>query len=89
MANVLISGITLIATYYTLFLILYGLNIYWNLYLPTFVYDSLDSVCRPFVSLFKNVRIGRYSLALLASIGIVFFVNLLIVSLIHLIFLTR
>ena len=86
MANVLISGITLIATYYTL---LYGLNIYWNLYLPTFVEDSLDSVCRPFVSLFKNVRIGRYSLALLVSIGIVFFVNLLIVSLIHLIFLTR
>ena len=86
MANELISGITLIATYYTLFLILYGLNIYWNLYLPTFVEDFLDTVCRPFVSLFKNVRIGNYSLALLTSIVVVFFVNLLIVSLIRLIF---
>lgn len=86
MANVLISGITLIASYYILFLILFGLNIYWNLYLPMFVEDFLYSVCRPFVSLFKNVRIGRYSLALLTSIGVVFFVNLLIVSLIYLIF---
>ena len=86
MANVLISGITLIATYYTLFLILYGLNIYWNLYLPTFVENFLDKVCRPFVSLFKNVRIGNYSLALLTSIVVVFFGNLLIVSLIRLIF---
>ena len=68
MANEFISGITLIATYYTLFLILYGLNIYWNLYLPTFVEDFLDKVCRPFVSLFKNVRIGNYSLALVTSI---------------------
>ena len=86
MANEFISGITLIATYYTLFLILYGLNIYWNLYLPTFVEDFLDKVCRPFVSLFKNVRIGNYSLALLTSIVVVFLGNLLIVSLIRLIF---
>ena len=86
MANELISCITLIASYYTLFLILYGLNIYWNLYLPTLVEDFLDKVCRPFVSLFKNVRIGNYSLALLTSIVVVFFGNLLIVSLIRLIF---
>ena len=86
MANEFISGITLIATYYTLFLILYGLNIYWNLYLPTFVEDFLDKVCRPFVSLFKNVRIGNYSLALVTAMVAVFFINLVFVSFIRLIF---
>ena len=86
MANEFISGITLIATYYTLFLILYGLNIYWNLYLPTFVEDFLDKVCRPFVSLFKNVRIGNYSLALVTAMVVVFFINLVFVSFIRLIF---
>ena len=68
MANEFISGITLIATYYTLFLILYGLNIYWRLYLPMFLADLLDACCRPYVSLFKNVRFGKYSLALVTSI---------------------
>ena len=86
MANEFISGITLIATYYTVFLILYGLNIYWNLYLPTFVEDFLDKVCRPFVSLFKNVRIGNYSLALVTAMVVVFFINLVFVSFIRLIF---
>ena len=86
MANEFISGITLIATYYTLFLILYGLNIYWNLYLPMFIEELLDKVCRPFVSLFKDVRIGNYSLALVTAMVVVFFINLVFVSFIRLIF---
>ena len=86
MASVLIEWSTFIATVFTLFLIVYGLNIYWNLYLPMFIEELLDKVCRPFVSLFKDVRIGNYSLALLTSIVVVFFGNLLIVSLIRLIF---
>ena len=82
----IIRLVTTVAGIYQFMLILYGLNIYWNLYLPMFLADLLDACCRPYVSLFKNVRFGRYSLALLTSIGIIFFVNLLIVSLIHLIF---
>ena len=86
MASLLIEWSTYIASVYTLFLIAYGLNIYWNLYLPMFIEELLDKACRPFVSLFKDVRIGNYSLALLTSIVVVFFGNLLIVSLIRLIF---
>ena len=57
-----------VAGIYQFMLILYGLNIYWNLYLPMFLADLLDACCRPYVSLFKNVRFGKYSLALVTSI---------------------
>ena len=64
----IIRLITTVAGIYQFMLILYGLNIYWNLYLPMFLADLLDACCRPYVSLFKNVRFGKYSLALVTSI---------------------
>lgn len=64
----IIRLITTVAGIYQFMLILYGLNIYWRLYLPMFIADLLDTCCRPYVSLFKNVRFGRYSLALVTSI---------------------
>ena len=33
-----------------------------------FLADLLDACCRPYVSLFKDVRFGKYSLALVTSI---------------------
>ena len=57
-----------VAGIYQFMLVLYGLNIYWRLYLPMFITDLLDACCRPYVSLFKDVRFGRYSLALVTSI---------------------
>ena len=86
MASLLIEWSTYIASVYTLFLIAYGLNIYWNLYLPMFIEELLDKACRPFVSLFKGVRIGNYSLALVTAMVVVFFINLVFVSFIRLIF---
>jgi colicin V production protein len=86
MASLLIEWSTYIASVYTLFLIVYGLNIYWNMYLPMFIEELLDKVCRPFVSLFKDVRIGNYSLALVTAMVVVFFINLVFVSFIRLIF---
>ena len=64
----IIRLITTVAGVYQFMLILYGLNIYWRLYLPMFLADLLDACCRPYVSLFKNVRFGKYSLALVTSI---------------------
>ena len=64
----IIRLITTVAGIYQFMLILYGLNIYWRLYLPMFFVDLLDACCRPYVSLFKNVRFGKYSLALVTSI---------------------
>ena len=64
----IIRLITTVAGIYQFMLILYGLNIYWRLYLPMFIADLLDACCRPYVSLFKDVRVGKYSLALLTSI---------------------
>ena len=64
----IIRLITTVAGVYQFMLILYGLNIYWHLYLPMFLADLLDACCRPYVSLFKNVRFGKYSLALVTSI---------------------
>ena len=64
----IIRLITTVAGIYQFMLILYGLNIYWRLYLPMFLADLLDACCRPYVSLFKNVRFGKYSLALVTSI---------------------
>ena len=64
----IIRLITTVAVIYQFMLILYGLNIYWHLYLPMFLADLLDACCRPYVSLFKNVRFGKYSLALVTSI---------------------
>ena len=64
----IIRVITTVAGVYQFMLILYGLNIYWHLYLPMFLADLLDACCRPYVSLFKNVRFGKYSLALVTSI---------------------
>lgn len=64
----IIRLITTVAGIYQFMLILYGLNIYWRLYLPMFIADLLDACCRPYVSLFKDVRFGKYSLALLTSI---------------------
>lgn len=64
----IIRLITTVAGIYQFMLILYGLNIYWRLYLPMFLADLLDACCRPYVSLFKDVRFGRYSLALVTSI---------------------
>ena len=64
----IIRLITTVAGIYQFMLILYGLNIYWRLYLPMFLADLLDACCRPYVSLFKDVRFGRYSLALVSSI---------------------
>ena len=64
----IIRLITTVAGIYQFMLILYGLNIYWRLYLPMFIADLLDACCRPYVSLFKDVRFGRYSLALVSSI---------------------
>ena len=64
----IIRVITTVAGVYQFMLILYGLNIYWHLYLPMFLADLLDACCRPYVSLFKDVRFGRYSLALVSSI---------------------
>lgn len=64
----IIRLLTTVAVIYQVMLILYGLNIYWRLYLPMFLADLLDACCRPYVSLFKNVRFGRYSLALVTSI---------------------
>jgi len=64
----IIRLITTVAGIYQFMLILYGLNIYWRLYLPMFIADLLDACCRPYVSLFKNVRFGKYSLALITSI---------------------
>ena len=64
----IIRLITTVAGIYQIMLILYGLNIYWRLYLPMFIADLLDACCRPYVSLFKNVRFGKYSLALVTSI---------------------
>ena len=68
MALEIIRLVTTVAGVYQFMLILYGLNIYWRLYLPMFLADLLDACCRPYVSLFKNVRFGRYSLALVTSI---------------------
>ena len=68
----IIRLVTTVAGIYQFMLILYGLNIYWNLYLPMFLADLLDACCRPFVSLFKNVRFGRYSLALVTSILVIY-----------------
>ena len=64
----IIRLITTVAGIYQFMLILYGLNIYWRLYLPMFIADLLDACCRPYVSLFKDVRFGKYSLALITSI---------------------
>ena len=64
----MISVIVTVASIYQIMLVLYGLNIYWRLYLPMFVEDSLDACCRPYVSLLKDVRFGKYSLALVTSI---------------------
>ena len=68
MALEIIRLVTTVAGVYQFMLILYGLNIYWRLYLPMFIADLLDACCRPYVSLFKDVRFGRYSLALVTSI---------------------
>ena len=68
----IIRLITTVAGIYQFMLILYGLNIYWNLYLAMFLADLLDACCRPYVSLFKNVRFGRYSLALVTSILVIY-----------------
>ena len=68
----IIRLITTVAGIYQFMLILYGLNLYWNLYLPMFLADLLDACCRPYVSLFKNVRFGRYSLALVTSILVIY-----------------
>ena len=68
----IIRVITTVAGVYQFMLILYGLNIYWHLYLPMFLADLLDACCRPYVSLFKNVRFGRYSLALVTSILVIY-----------------
>ena len=64
----IIRVIVTVAWIYQFMLVLYGLNIYWKLYLPMFIADLLDACCRPYVSLFKDVRFGKYSLALLTSI---------------------
>ena len=68
----IIRLITTVAGIYQFMLILYGLNIYWRLYLPkifaTINTNTADACCRPYVSLFKNVRFGKYSLALVTSI---------------------
>ena len=64
----IIRLITTVAGVYQFMLILYGLNIYWRLYLPMFLADLLDACCRPYVSLLKDVRFGKYSLALVTSI---------------------
>lgn len=56
------------------------------MFLPMFIEEGLDNVCRAFVSLFKNSRIGNYGLALLTYMVVVFFINLVIVNFIHLIF---
>ena len=64
----IIRVITAVAGVYQFMLILYGLNIYWHLYLPMFLADLLDACCCPYVSLFKDVRFGKYSLALVTSI---------------------
>lgn len=64
----IIRVITIVAGIYQFMLILYGLNIYWRLYLPMSIADLLDACCRPYVSLFKDVRFGKYSLALVTSI---------------------
>ena len=68
----IIRMIITVAGIYQFMLILYGLNIYWHLYLPMFLADLLDACCRPYVSLFKNVRFGRYSLALVTSILVIY-----------------
>ena len=68
MALEIIRLLTTVAVIYQVMLILYGLNIYWRLYLPMFLADLLDACCRPYVSLFKDVRFGKYSLALVTSI---------------------
>ena len=68
MALEIIRLVTTVAGVYQVMLILYGLNIYWRLYLPMFLADLLDACCRPYVSLFKDVRFGKYSLALVTSI---------------------
>ena len=64
----IIRVIITVAGIYQFMLILYGLNIYWHLYLPMFLADLLDACCRPDVSLFKDVRFGKYSLALVTSL---------------------
>ena len=64
----IIRVIITVAGIYQFMLILYGLNIYWRLYLPMFLADLLDACCRPYVSLFKDVRFGKYSLALVTSL---------------------
>lgn len=64
----IIRVIITVAGIYQFMLILYGLNIYWHLYLPMFLVDLLDACCRPYVSLFKDVRFGKYSLALVTSL---------------------
>ncbi len=64
----IIRVIITVAGIYQFMLILYGLNIYWHLYLPMFLADLLDACCRPYVSLFKDVRFGKYSLALVTSL---------------------
>ena len=43
----IIRLITTVAGIYQFMLILYGLNIYWRLYLPMFFADLLDACCRP------------------------------------------
>ena len=68
----IIRMIITVAGIYQFMLILYGLNIYWHLYLPMFLADLLDACCRPYVSLFKDVRFGKYSLALVTSILVIY-----------------
>ena len=82
----IIRLITTVAGIYQFMLILYGLNIYWRLYLPMFIADLLDACCRPYVSLFKNVRFGKYSLALVTSILTIYVAAVVLVFIVAKIF---
>ena len=82
----IIRLITTVAGVYQFMLILYGLNIYWHLYLPMFLADLLDACCRPYVSLFKNVRFGKYSLALITSILAIYVATAVLVFIVAKIF---
>ena len=82
----IIRLITTVAGIYQFMLILYGLNIYWRLYLPMFIADLLDACCRPYVSLFKNVRFGKYSLALITSILAIYVATAVLVFIVAKIF---
>lgn len=53
---------------YEWMLVLYGLNMYHRLYLPMFLEDLLEKCCRPYVSLFRNVKFRQKNLALVAAI---------------------